>query len=66
MKTEDEMKAYLEYQGVSFTTPVRKGAPVLRLRDATQVPEFMREQFDETGYFIAPKVKAEAKKEGKK
>jgi hypothetical protein len=61
VKTEAEMQAYLEYQGVPFVRPIYGGVSVLRVMDVTQIPQSMREQFDERGFFIAPKEESKPK-----
>lgn len=65
MKSEVEMRRYLEYQGVPFTEPIYDGVPKLRVMDTTQLPATMREQFDKRGFFLAPETKSE-KTGGKK
>lgn len=54
MKTEIEMRKYLEYQGITFIEPIYDGTPKLRVMDLTQIPVLMRKQFDERGFFKAP------------
>lgn len=63
-KTEGQMKAYLDYQGVPYARPIYGGVARLRVMDLSQIPEFMRSQFDERGFFQAPKDESSSK--GKK
>lgn len=54
MKTEAEIRKYLDHQGVPYVEPIYAGVPKLRVMDLSQVPNSMREQFDDRGFFLAP------------
>ncbi len=66
MKSEREIRKYLDAQGIAFTEPIYDGEAKLRLLDVTRVPQLMRGQFDERGFFIAPKDEPSEEKGKKK
>lgn len=65
MKSEQEVQSFLDQQGVPYIRPIYDGKEILRVMDLTQVPGSMREQFDERGFFVAPKEENKAKGEKK-
>lgn len=52
---EAKVREYLDSNGVPYILPIYGGKPVLRVMDLTQLPERLRKQFDERGFFLASK-----------
>jgi hypothetical protein len=61
MKSESELRAYMDRQGVSYSMPIYTGVAKMRVMDLTQLPQTMRGQFDDRGFFIAPEDKPSTK-----
>lgn len=61
MKTETELREYMDRQGVYYELPIYDGKARLRVMDTTQLPTVVLDQFDERGFFKAPEDKRASK-----
>jgi len=62
---EVKIRKYLGDNGVPFIEPIYDGKPKLRILDLTSLPQVMREQFDDRGFYkpLAEESKPGGKKE---